>query len=81
MSKDNSSEKINSDVRADRMKLFSIGSVVLLAAIILLVNFLFDKILGKAMTFDFSDSSQNSVSKETIDYLDALSPDTRIRIV
>ena len=33
------------------------------------------------MTFDFSDSSQNSVSKETIDYLDALSPDTRIRIV
>ena len=81
MSKDNSSEKINSDVRADKMKLFSIGSVVLLAAIILLVNFLFDKILGKAMTFDFSDSSQNSVSKETIDYLDTLSPDTRIRIV
>ncbi len=81
MSKENNNENMHNDVRAEKMKLFSIGSVVLLAAIILLVNILFDKILGKAMTFDFSDTAQNSVSQLTADYLDSLSADTHIRIV
>ncbi len=69
------------DDRAGKMKLYSIGSVVLLIAIILLVNILFDRIFGKSLSFDFSDTAQNSVSQATVDYLDSLPADTHIRIV
>lgn len=70
-----------SDDRADKLKLYSIGSVLLLIGIVLFVNILFDGLLGKALTFDFSDTAQNSVSTETKNYLDSLSPDTHIRVV
>ncbi len=69
------------DDRAGKMKLYSIGSVVLLIAIILLVNILFDRIFGKSLSFDFSDTAQNSVSQATVDYLDTLPADAHIRIV
>ena len=81
MSKEIIKDNSQNDNRAEKLKLYSIGSVVLLALIILLVNFLFDKIFGKALTFDFSDYSQNSISQESVDYLDSLPADTRIRIV
>ena len=81
MSKEIIKENSQNDNRAEKLKLYSIGSVVLLALIILLVNFLFDKIFGKALTFDFSDYSQNSISQESIDYLNTLPADTRIRVV
>lgn len=79
-------EKINTtakqtDDRAGKMKLYSIGSVVLLIAIILLVNILFERIFGSALSFDFSDTAQNSLSQASVDYLDSLPADTRIRIV
>jgi hypothetical protein len=79
-----SKEKINvvqTDSRSDKLKLFSIGSVVLLAAIIIVGNFLFDKILGTALTFDFSDTAQNSITQVSADYLNGLPQDTHIRIV
>lgn len=69
------------DDRAHKLKMYSIGSVVLLIAIVLLSNILFDGIFGKALTFDFSDAGQNSVSQISVDYLDSLPADTRIRIV
>ena len=81
MSKNNYNDNSQTDSRSDKLKLFSIGSVVLLAAIIILGNFLFDKILGGPLTFDFSDYSQNTVSDVTTEYLNSLSPDTHIRIV
>lgn len=74
-------KKKPSDIRAERLKLYSIGSVVLLIGIILLVNILFDGIFGKALTFDFSDSGQNSISQESIDYLNTLPTDAKIRVV
>jgi len=74
-------ENNQTDNRADKLKLYSIGSVVLLIAIIILVNFLFDKVLGKALTFDFSDSAQNTISQVSVDYLDSLPEGTHIRVV
>ena len=70
-----------SDDRAKKLKMYSIGSVVLLIAIVLLSNILFDAIFGKALTFDFSDSGQNTISQISVDYINSLAPDTHIRIV
>ena len=69
------------DNRADKMKLYSIGSVVILVGIIVLMNILFDGIFGKILTFDFSDYGQNSISQPTQDFIDALPADTHIRVV
>ncbi len=71
----------HSDDRADKLKLYSIGSVILLIAIVLLVNILFDGIFGKALTFDFSVSEQNTISQVSVDYINSLPSDTHIRIV
>ena len=81
MNKEIVNENKNNDSRADKLKKYSLASVLLLAAIIILGNILLDKVLGKALTFDFSYSSQNSISQTSVDYLDSLSPDTHIRIV
>ena len=69
------------DSRSDKIKLYSIGAVVILIGILLVANILFEKILGKALTFDFSDNLSNSLSQQSVDYLDSLPADTRIRIV
>lgn len=81
MRNNKTNENTRNDSRADKLKLYSIGSVILLIAIILLVNFLFDKIFGKGLTFDFSDAGQNTLSQETVDYLNSLPADTHIRVV
>lgn len=69
------------DNRSDKIKFYSIGAVVILIGILLLTNVLFEKILGKALTFDFSDNLSNSLSQDSIDYLDSLPADTKIQIV
>ena len=74
-------KKPANDERSDKLKFYSIGSVVILIAIVLLVNVLFDKILGKALTFDFSDALSNTISQESIDYINGLPQDTKIQIV
>ncbi|PWJ70732.1 ABC transporter family protein [Ruminococcaceae bacterium R-25] len=74
-------ENKNTDNRSDKIKLYSIGAVVLLIAILVLANVLFEKILGKALTFDFSDNLSNSLSQVSIDYLDSLPADTKIQVV
>lgn len=71
----------DSDDRVKKLKYYSIGSVVILIAIVLLSNILFDGIFGKALTFDFSDTNQNTISQVSVDYLNSLSPDDHIRIV
>lgn len=81
MSKETTNDNKMTDSRSDKLKLFSIASVVILALIVILGNFLFDKILGNALTFDFSDTNSNTVSKVTEDYLKGLPQDTHIRIV
>ena len=82
MDKTINSENIKQqDIRSHKLKQYSIGSVILLVCIVIVVNFLLDRIFGKALTFDFSDYNQNSISKETEDYLDSLPADTKIRII
>ena len=77
----NTNNTNKSDVRVEKLKLYSILSILLLIGIVLFVNILFDGILGKALTFDFSDTGSNSISSETKNYIDTLSPDTHIRVV
>ena len=74
-------ENKTTDNRTDKIKLYSIGAVVILIGILLLANILFEKILGKALTFDFSDNLSNSLSQESVDYLASLPADTKIQIV
>ena len=81
MNKEIVKDSQNKDSRADKLKKYSIGSVLILAVIIILGNFLLEKLFGRALTFDFSYASHNSISQESIDFLDGLSPDTHIRIV
>ena len=71
----------HNDNRADKLKLYSIGSVVILIGIIVFMNILFDGIFGKALTFDFSDYGQNSISEPTQEFIDSLPADTHIRVV
>lgn len=81
MSKNSKKDNVQSDVRSDKLKLYSIGSVLILIAIILLANILFDGIFGKVLSFDFSEHEQNTLSQDSLDYIHSLPQDTRIRIV
>ena len=69
------------DSRTEKIKFYSFGAVIILIGILLLANILFEKILGKALTFDFSDNLSNSLSQDSIDYLDSLPADAKIQIV
>ena len=60
MSKLVSTENKKTDNRSDKIKLYSIGAVVILIGILVIVNVLFEKILGKALTIDFSASLSNT---------------------
>ena len=73
--------KKQNDDRAHKLKIYSIGSIVLLIGIVLVTNILFDGIFGKILTFDFSDYGQNSISEESETFIDSLSPDTHVRII
>ncbi len=75
-----SSDK-NIDKRNISLKWFSIGSVIILIAIVLVVDILFDAILGDKFVFDMSSTGQHTVSQTTEDYLASLPADTHIRIV
>lgn len=81
MSNKVSTQNKKTDSRSDKIKLYSIGAVVILIGILIVVNVLFEKILGKALTFDFSDTLANSLSQASVDYLDSLPSDTKIRVV
>ena len=76
-----SSDKKKRNERAHHLKVYSIGSVLILLAIILLVNILLDKALGKKLTFDFSVEHSNTISNESVKFLDSLPQGTNIRIV
>nr|MCR4689508.1 GldG family protein [Saccharofermentans sp.] len=80
MSKENKN-KVKTDNRAKTLRFFSIWSVIILIVIVLLANILFDGLLGKALTFDFSMSGNNSISQESVDFINTLPQDAKIRII
>lgn len=85
MSSVNKSEKNyrnkKTDKRFENLKLLSVGSCLLLIGILLVLNILLDTLFGDKLTYDFSSTSQNSVSKQALSYIDALPEDTQVRIV
>ena len=74
-------KEIKSDKRKSVLKLYSVGTSIILIVILVVFNILFENILGNYLNFDFSLSGQNSVSQKTIDYLDSLPEGTNLRIV
>lgn len=83
---DSSEMKAKTDVRAGKLKLFSISSFIILLVIVLAINIIFglkinNTSLGDYLTFDMTATGQNSVSSVTVDYLHSLPADTHIRIV
>lgn len=70
-----------SDKRNTNLKWFSVMSAILLIAIVLVINILFDSILGDKLVFDLSATGQNAVSDVTVDYINSLPADAHIRIV
>lgn len=71
----------NVDKRNISLKWFSIASVVILIAIVLLVDVLFDAILGDKFVFDMSSTGHHTISQPTQDFINSLPSDTKIRIV
>lgn len=78
--KNKNSKKITNK-RASSLKIFSITSVLIVLAIVLVLNILLSQTLDTYLTFDLSSTSQNSVSEQTIEYINSLPSDTNIRIV
>ncbi|MCQ2515671.1 MAG: GldG family protein [Saccharofermentans sp.] len=95
MSKDNKvdnsvktkkNDGVKSDIRNDKLKLFSIGSFLILLVSVLAINIIFGLKINKTtiddyLTYDMSSTGQNSVSEITISYLNSLPANTNIRIV
>ena len=75
------SKKIQTDKRASDLKLFSVGSVAILFAILLVFNILLYVLLDEKLSFDTSSTEQNSISDISKEYIDNLPSDTKIRIV
>ena len=74
-------KKQHRNERAHQLKIYAVGSVLILAAIVLLTNILLDKLLGNALTFDFSVQRSNVISETSEQFLNSLPQDTKIRIV
>ena len=77
----NNAKKKHVNERAHQMKIYSIGSVVLLGLIILLINVILDVFLGKNLTFDFSIEHSNSITEASEQFLDSIPDGTKILIV
>lgn len=81
LSSNKTAKKKHGNERAHQLKVYSVGSVLILLAIVLLMNILLDVFFGKSLTFDFSVERSNVISDESQKFLDSLPQDTRIRIV
>lgn len=67
--------------RAKSLMLLSIGSVIILLVIVLAANILFEKLIGGALTYDFSATHKNSISYVTEGVIDKIPEGSRVRIV
>ena len=72
---------VKNDSRIKTLKIYAIGSVVILVAIVVLLNILITGLFGDALTFDFSAHNQNSISQQSKDYINSLPENASIRIV
>lgn len=77
----NNTKKTKRNERAHQLKIYSIGSVLILLAIVLFLNILIDKLFGKALSFDFTTQRSNTISAESEKFLASLPEGTKIRVV
>lgn len=69
------------DKRQFYLKMFSMGSVLIMILIVILSNVLLDKLLGQNLKFDFTKTGINSISKSSEDIIHSLPEDAKIRII
>ena len=77
----NRTSSVSTDSRVKTLKIYSIGSVIILITIVVLLNILITGLLGDALTFDFSANNQNTITQQTRDFIDSMPESTQIRIV
>lgn len=70
--------KKGSDVRARSLRMFSIGSVVVVCAILLVINLIFDSFVGDKLTWDLTDTKTNSIGSISKDFISKLDKDVEI---
>jgi len=68
----------NTDKRARSLRLFSVGSVIIIIAILLVINLLFDSVFSGKLSWDLSSSKVNSVSEVSQGILSKMSKDVEI---
>ena len=73
--------KVTKDKRTVNMQVFSAASIIIAIVIAVVGNILFEGIFGNKLNFDLTSTSQNSITQESLDMINSLPSDTRIRIV
>jgi len=68
----------NADKRARSLRLFSVGSVIIIIAILLVVNLLFDSVFSGKLSWDLSNSKVNSISDVSQGILSKMNKDVEI---
>jgi len=68
----------NADKRARSLRLFSVGSVIIIIAILLVINLLFDSVFSGKLSWDLSSSKVNSISDVSQGILSKMSKDVEI---
>jgi len=66
------------DKRARSLRFFSIGSVLVLAAILIVGNLFFESVFGEKLTWDFSSTKVNSISDVSKGILSKMDKDVEI---
>lgn len=66
------------DKRSRSMLMYAVGSILVLIAIMIVFNLLFDVIFGSKVTFDFSDSKMNTIGSKTKGVINQLDADVEI---
>jgi hypothetical protein len=70
--------KVKVDRRAKNLRVFSLSSIVLFIAIVLVINLVFQNLLGSATTFDWTPTQSYSISDTTKTILTKLTDKIRI---
>lgn len=68
----------SSDKRSRSMLMYSIGSILLLIAILIVFNLLYDVTLGSRLKLDFSDSKMNTIGSQTQNIISQLDSEVEI---
>ena len=74
----NKEKKSLSDKRAKNLRMFSLGSVVIALAFIIVVNLILDSAVGKKLSWDLTSTQLRSISDTSKDFLSTLEDDVEI---